>query len=610
MCGIIGAVAQRDVADTLLEGLKHLEYRGYDSAGIVVIDSKQHLQCHRILGKVDILAKLLSKKPLFGHIGLAHTRWATHGKPSKSNAHPHIAGNEIALVHNGIIENHKTLRVYLLEQGCVIRSETDSELVAHLVYLHVKAGQDFMTAVRSAAAELQGAFSIGFIRRVEPERLLAIRNGSPLVVGLGIKENFIASDPMALASVANKFIYLEDGDIADVRYDSVAIYDASGKKVERSIHSMDLKYGAADKKPYPHFILKEILEQPETLTDIFEEYLSKQHPIIEAFGAKAQEIFPHIKRVQIVACGTSYHAGLVGRYWLEELTGIPCQVEIASENRYRVGVVEPDTLFVTLSQSGETADTLAAERQAKKLGYAATLTICNVPNSTLSRESDLVFMMRAGSEIGVASTKSFTSQLVALFLLSIALGRYHYIDEQQADELIKLLKVVPEKVEQVLKLDSSIQALASKIFNTQHIVLLARDIQFPIAMEGALKLKEIAYIHADAYPAGELKHGPLALVNSKLFVIALVPTNALLDKFKSNLQEVLARDGNLIVFTDIESGIENNAQTQVLTMPLIDKYLAPIIYAIPMQLLAYHIGILKGNDVDQPRNLAKSVTVE
>lgn len=610
MCGIVGAVAQRDVALILLEGLKRLEYRGYDSAGIAVIDSQQRLQRHRAPGKVKELQGLLEGEPLPGNTGIAHTRWATHGKPSEHNAHPHFAGNEIALVHNGIIENHDTLRTKLLTSGCALASETDSELVAHLVHQQIIAGLDFLSAVQKVAAELEGAFAIGFMRRTEPGRLLALRRGCPLVVGVGIGEHFLASDQLALLPVAQNFIYLEEGDLADIRREQVTIYNPEGTAVVRSIHASNLRHETTEKGKFRHFMLKEIFEQPNAVTSTMEGRLTKQHILIETFGPHALEMFTKIRRIQIVACGTSYHAGLVGRHWLESLTGIPCQVEIGSENRYRHQIVEPDTLFITLSQSGETADTLGALKLAKTLGYLSTLAICNVPDSSLVRESVSSFMTGAGPEIGVASTKAFTTQLTALLLLTAAISRARGLDTQTETTLVKLLQSVPQKLKEVLALDHRIKQLAKIFADKQHALFLGRGIQYPIALEGALKLKEISYIHAEAYPAGELKHGPLALVDAEMPVIVLAPTDATLEKLKSNLEEVRARGGQLIIFADENSNIKEDIGIQVINMPVVDPLIAPIIYTIPMQLLAYHVAVLKGTDVDQPRNLAKSVTVE
>lgn len=609
MCGIIGAVAQKNVISLLLEGLKRLEYRGYDSAGIVVINDHQQFERIRTAGNVQELQRLVEVESISGKIGIAHTRWATHGKPTVYNAHPHIAGDEIALVHNGIIENHKSLRSYLISEGCVLTSETDSELVAHLIYLKIKSGHDFLSAVQSVRKDLKGAYAIAFLHNKEPERLLAIRSGCPLVVGLNEGENFIASDTLALLPFTKRFIFLEEDDLVDIQGDKFTIYDDKNKVVNRSIHVSDDMQDAVSKGNYPHYMLKEIFEQPKAVLSAMEGRITPEGVLVEAFGMSAPDIFRHIQRVQIVACGTSYHAGLTGKYWMEEIGNIPCQVEIASEHRYRYKVMEPNTLFVTLSQSGETADTLAALRLAKKSGYTATLTICNVPGSSLVRESDLVLMMGAGPEIGVASTKSFTCQLVALLLLSMSIGRYHQLTKDKERELINILMTLPLQLNNVLELNSAVKRLSKEFADKQHTIFLGRGIEFPIAMEGALKLKEISYIHAEAYPAGELKHGPLALIDSSMPVIAIAPYDPLLDKLKSNLEEVHARDGQLIIFADARSALED-MQAQIINMPAVDPLLAPIVYSVPLQLLAYHVGVIKGTDIDQPRNLAKSVTVE
>ncbi len=609
MCGIVGAVAQRDVAPILIEGLKRLEYRGYDSAGMAILNNDKQLQRHRALGKVRELQALLKSQPLTGGTGIAHTRWATHGKPSEDNAHPHVSNGEVVLVHNGIIENHETLKIRLVALGYKFESETDSEIVAHLLHWHLQKNPDFLAAVRATAQELEGAFAIGFIHCSEPGRLIALRRGSPLVIGLGIGENFIASDHLALLPVAQQFIYLEEGDIADVRREQITIYDSEGKVVNRGVHVSELTHEIAEKGKYRHFMLKEIFEQPDAVTATLDGRLSKERVQEETFGENAANKLTNIKRVQIVACGTSYYAGLVGRYLLEEI-GIPCQVEIASEIRYRRAVVEPDTLFLTLSQSGETADTLAALRVAKNLGYAVTMTICNVPESSLTRESDLVLMTAAGPEIGVASTKAFTTQLTALLLLTAVLTRLHNSPIVKEKDVIDQLQLLPKKLEQVLTLDGTIKQLAKRFADKQHALFLGRGMQYPIALEGALKLKEISYIHAEAYPAGELKHGPLALVDEEMPVVVLAPNDDLLDKLKSNLQEVRARGGDVIVFADENAGIENGPGMHVITIPTVPRMLAPIVYTVPLQLLAYHVAILKGTDVDQPRNLAKSVTVE
>lgn len=610
MCGIVGAVAQRDVALILLEGLKRLEYRGYDSAGIAVIDAEQHLQRHRALGKVKELEDMVIAQPLYGNTGIAHTRWATHGKPSEENAHPHFSGQDIALVHNGIIENHERLRARLLQQGYTFSSETDSEIVAHLVHQRLTEGDDFLAAVRHVVKVLEGAYAIAFMHNNEPGRLIAVRRGSPLVIGMGIGENFIASDHLALLPVAQNFMYLEEGDIADVRRDKITIYDAEGQRVERKVHTSGLNRDVMEKGKYRHFMLKEIFEQPHAVMATLQGRVTHQRVLEAAFGERAASILPKVARVQIVACGTSFHAGLVGRYWLEELAGIPCSVEIASEIRYRQHVVEPNTLFVTLSQSGETADTLGAFRLAKNSGYLSTLTICNASESSLVRESELVLITRAGPEIGVASTKAFTTQLTALLMLAMVLGRKHKLDAQKEAALIAQLETLPKQLEKVLTLDHAIKEIAASFADKQNALFIGRGLQYPIAMEGALKLKEISYIHAEAYPAGELKHGALALVDRDMPVIALAPADEFIDKMKSSLQEVCARGGDLIVFADEHAGIENTAEMRVIKLPTVDRVLAPIVYTIPMQLLAYYVAVQKGTDIDQPRNLAKSVTVE
>lgn len=610
MCGIVGAVAQRDVAPILLEGLRRLEYRGYDSAGMAVINQQQQLLCRRTVGKVKELADALAVEPITGNIGIAHTRWATHGKPSEVNAHPHISNNDLAVVHNGIIENHEPLREQLRSAGYHFNSETDTEIVVHLLHQYLTSGKDFLSAVRIVADELEGAYALAFIDRNDPTRLIALRYGSPLVIGLGIGENFVASDRMALASVAQKFIYLEDGDIADVQRQKVTIYNRDGEIVQRKIHAAEVGYDAADRGGYRHFMLKEIHEQPDAIAATLQGRLSKQKVFDEAFGTQAHAIFDHVQRVQIVACGTSFHAGMVAKYWLESLAGIPAQVEIASEIRYRNKIVEPNTLFVTLSQSGETADTLAALKLAKTQGYLATLSICNVPESSIVRESDLVLMTSAGPEIGVASTKAFTTQLTAMMMLTLALGRRFAIKPAQEQALIADLQQLPSQLKNALELDGSIQKLAKLFVNKYHALFLGRGIEYPIAMEGALKLKEISYIHAEAYPAGELKHGPLALVDKDMPVVMLAPQDDLLEKLKSNLEEVRARGGELIVFASQGAKIEDTPTCHVLTMPEVNGIFAPIVYTLPLQLLAYHVAVLKGTDVDQPRNLAKSVTVE
>ncbi|MBA2653622.1 MAG: glutamine--fructose-6-phosphate transaminase (isomerizing) [Gammaproteobacteria bacterium] len=610
MCGIVGAVAQRNVAPILLEGLKRLEYRGYDSAGIAILDpNNQTLQRIRTQGKVCELADVLNLTDIPGHTGIAHTRWATHGKPSELNAHPHISNDYIAIVHNGIIENHALLRAALLESGYSFSSETDTEVGAHIIHQYYIEHKDILAAVQAAVKTFKGAYALGIMIKNEPNRLIAVRSGCPLVVGLGIKEHFFASDPLALMPVAQQFIYLEEGDIADVRRDHLIIYDNLGNQVSRKIHTLNIHQDSVERGPYRHYMLKEIFDQPQAIRDTLDGRLDDNKVIVDTLDKTLADI-SRIERVQIVACGTSYHAAMVGRYWLESLAGLPCQVEIASENRYRQGVVEANSLFVCISQSGETADTLASLRQAKSIGHMATLGICNVSQSSLVRESDLILMTRAGMEIGVASTKAFTTQLATLFLLTLLLGRNRKISAEQEQYFVQELRYLPSYVEQALALDDVIRQLARKFIDKQHALFLGRGLHFPIAMEGALKLKEISYIHAEAYPAGELKHGPLALVDKEMPVIAVAPNDELLEKLKSNICEVQARGGELIIFADQSANIPESEHTHVFHMPTVSKELAPILYTIPLQLLAYHVAVLKGTDVDQPRNLAKSVTVE
>lgn len=610
MCGIIGAVCDQNVVTTLLQGLSRLEYRGYDSAGIAVIDDKDHLKRLRTTGKIRELEQKLHKTPLFGNIGIAHTRWATHGIPNEKNAHPHVAGNKIAIVHNGIIENYQSIHAELLAKNCVLESDTDSELIAHLIYLKVSAGENLLLAVQNTVKQLDGTFALAVMSSDEPEVLIALRKGSPLVIGLAEHGNYIASDGLSILPITNKFIYLEEGDIAQVGKSEILIHDQSGKIAERKTHIRERTNEISNKGDYAHFMLKEIFEQPQALTAALEGRTTQNKVLSAAFGINADTILSQTKRVQIVACGTSFHAALVAKYWIEDLAKIPCQVEIASEFRYRQKIVEPNTLFVTLSQSGETADTLAALRLANKDNYLASLAICNVPDSSIVRESDLVLMMNAGQEIGVASTKAFTSQLVCLFLLTLALGSHHGLSVEQHAELLEQLEEIPNLISEALELNHPIKEMARKFTKVNHTLFLGRGNEFPIALEGALKLKEISYIHAEAYPAGELKHGPLALVDADMPVVALAPDDSLIEKLKSNLEEVRARGGKLFVFAGANANIKKDAQTTVLMMPNVPPYLAPIVYAVPMQLLAYHVAALKGTDVDQPRNLAKSVTVE
>jgi glucosamine--fructose-6-phosphate aminotransferase (isomerizing) len=611
MCGIVGAVARQDVTPILIEGLRRLEYRGYDSAGIAVQAGNAILDRVRTVGKVDELARALEKAPISGQTGIAHTRWATHGVPSEKNAHPHICDKCVALVHNGIIENHVALRTSQEQAGYRFTSETDTEVIVHQIHHYLDQGQDLLQAVRSAAGDLEGAYALGVISKDEPGRLIAARRGSPLVVGLAGDETLIASDVAALVNQTREFIFLEDGDIADITAQGVALYDSTGARVERPVKTSLVTADASDKGEYKHYMLKEIFEQPRAIADTLEGRISGSRVLEEAFGAGAGRIFDEVKGVHIIACGTSYHAGMVGRYWLESLAGIPCSVEVASEFRYRHPVVRKNSLIVTLSQSGETADTLAGLREARRLGFGHALSICNVPESSLVRESDLVLMTHAGPEIGVASTKAFTTQLVAMLLLTIVLGRRHGMSAESEACLVNELRSVPSKVEHALTLNEQVRTLARERFADKHNALfLGRGAQFPVAMEGALKLKEISYIHAEAYPAGELKHGPLALVDASMPVIAVAPNNELLEKLKSNLQEVRARGGELIVFADAKVGMISSAGVTVLPVAPTEDSIAPIIFTVPLQLLAYHAAVFRGTDIDQPRNLAKSVTVE
>jgi len=610
MCGIVGAVAQRYVAPILLEGLKRLEYRGYDSAGIATINGSNEIERLRALGKVRHLEKELKSDPLNSGLGIAHTRWATHGEPSTRNAHPHVCRDTVALVHNGIIENHAALRILQTAAGHEFTSETDTEVVVNLVYDNLLTGMSLLEAVTATTGELEGAFALGVVTVSEPDRLVAARRGSPLVIGLGIGENFIASDVFALLPVTQRFIFLEDGDVADIKRDSITIYDADGKVVTRPESVSKLSPDAVDKSGYRHFMLKEIFTQPRAVAETLEGRINNGLVLDSAFGVQGTEVLDKVKAVTIVACGTSYHAGMVARYWFEGLAGVPCSVEVASEFRYRRPVVRDGTLFVTISQSGETADTLAALREAKTSGFAHSLAICNVPESSLTRESELVLMTRAGPEIGVASTKAFTTQLVALLLLVIALGRRAGVSAEVASSLVEQLESLPGKINAALELNDSIAALAERFVNKNHTLYLGRGSMYPIAMEGALKLKEISYIHAEAYPAGELKHGPLALVDEDMPVISVAPNNELLEKLKSNLEEVRARGGELYIFADAQIDVPPNPGIHILKVASVEDPIAPIIYTIPLQLFAYHVAVLKGADVDQPRNLAKSVTVE
>ncbi|PNB72720.1 glutamine--fructose-6-phosphate transaminase (isomerizing) [Pseudomonas sp. GW456-E7] len=610
MCGIVGAVAERNITAILVEGLKRLEYRGYDSAGVAVYTNDEKLERLRRPGKVSELEQALTTEPLVGRLGIAHTRWATHGAPCERNAHPHFSG-DLAVVHNGIIENHEALREQLKALGYVFTSDTDTEVIAHLLNHKLKDMSDLTAALKATVKELHGAYGLAVISAKQPDRLVAARSGSPLVIGLGLGENFLASDQLALRQVTDRFMYLEEGDIAEIRRDSVQIWDVDGQAVEREAVQYRDGAEAAEKGEFRHFMLKEIHEQPSVVQRTLEGRLSQNQVLVQAFGPQAAELFAKVRNVQIVACGTSYHAGMVARYWLEELAGIPCQVEVASEFRYRKVVVQPDTLFVTISQSGETADTLAALRNAKELGFLASLAICNVGISSLVRESDLTLLTQAGREIGVASTKAFTTQLVGLLLLTLSLGQVRGTLAKDVEAtLVEELRRLPTRLGEALAMDSTVEKISELFAEKNHTLFLGRGAQFPVAMEGALKLKEISYIHAEAYPAGELKHGPLALVDNDMPVVTVAPNNELLEKLKSNLQEVRARGGQLIVFADEKAGMTNGEGTHVVHMPHIHDILSPILYTIPLQLLSYYVAVLKGTDVDQPRNLAKSVTVE
>ena len=608
MCGIVGAIAQRNVVPILLEGLRRLEYRGYDSAGLAVRGPDGAMQRIRSVGKVANLSEMEATHPIPGDLGIAHTRWATHGMPAERNAHPHMSGEKVAVVHNGIIENHAELRAELTAKGYRFTSETDTEVIAHLLAHLLEGESDLLVAVLAATRQLVGAYGLAVATPADPDRLIVARSGSPLVIGLGIGENFIASDVFALLPVTQRFIFLEEGDIAEIRRDTIRIFDAAGNPVERPERLSQLSASTTDKGPYTHYMLKEIFEQPSVIAETLEGRIHKGRLLEESFGHKAQQLFDQTRGVHIIACGTSYHAGMVAKYWLEE-AGVPCHVEVASEYRYRKVVVPEGTLFLSISQSGETADTLAALRFARTAGYIGSLTICNVPESSLTRESDVALMTRAGPEIGVASTKAFTTQLTALRLLTLALARRRGMTAEREALMVDELHALPRQVEVVLSLSDSIKDMAASFSDKKDALFLGRGPFYPVALEGALKLKEISYIHAEAYPAGELKHGPLALVDADMPVICALPDDPLLDKVLSNLQEVRARGGELFLFSDHKVKIELD-HYQNLTLADIYPGTAPIVYSIPLQLLAYHVAVLKGTDVDQPRNLAKSVTVE
>ena len=610
MCGIVGAVSHRMVTPILLEGLRRLEYRGYDSAGVAVLDVSDQLIRVRRKGKIRELEAALKETPANGLIGIAHTRWATHGVPSERNAHPHLCRESIAVVHNGIIENHEALRARLEGKGYVFESETDTETIVHQIHEYMVSGRPLLDAVRQTCQLLEGAYAIGVISTNDPHTLITARQGSPLVIGLGEGENLIASDIFALVGETQRFVFLEDGDIAELGVDSVRIFDGTGQQVERPVHITGLAADSVERGDYRHYMQKEIHEQPAAIAKTLEGRVSAGQVLDAAFGPLAAKAFDGIQAVQIVACGTSYHAGMVARYWMEDIAGLPCNVEVASEFRYRRHVVGPGTLFVTISQSGETADTLAALKEAKKLGYAHTLAICNVPESSIVRGSESSLMTRAGPEVGVASTKAFTTQLVALLVLVLALGRHKGLTKERVAQIVAELESLPQQIEHALKLESEIQSWAELFGDKHHALYLGRGPQYPVAMEGALKLKEISYIHAEAYPSGELKHGPLALIDDQMPVVAVAPNDELLEKLKSNLQEVHARGGQLYVFADARVAMDSVPGVNLLRVAETDEVVAPIVFTIPLQLLAYHVALIKGTDVDQPRNLAKSVTVE
>ena len=609
MCGIVGAVAQRNVSAILIEGLHRLEYRGYDSAGLSIITGDQQLQTLKSAGKVAELETAVKAEQLTGHTGIAHTRWATHGKPNTQNSHPHNSG-PISVVHNGIIENHDMLREELVAAGYQFISDTDTEVVAHLVHSYTQQGQQLKDAVQKTIERLEGAYALGVVSEHEPHTLIGARSGSPLVVGVGIEEHFIASDQMALRQVTDRFIFLQEGDLVEMTGQGFAIYNQQGQPTDRPMQELEEGDQIAHKGTYRHFMQKEIFEQSTVLAHTTEGRIGKDSIHDAIFGYQAEQIFQHTQAVHIIACGTSYHSGLVAKYWLETYAGLPCQVEVASEYRYRTVAVPNQTLFVTISQSGETADTLAALHKAKQNGYLGFLAICNVANSSLVRESDISLMTMAGPEIGVASTKAFTTQLVALKLLSLAVAKHNGLSAKREKQIVADLHQLPKLCAAVLKLDPVIERVSQYFANKQHALFLGRGEQYPIALEGALKLKEISYIHAEAYPSGELKHGPLALVDEEMPVIAVAPNNELLEKLKSNLHEVSARGGELFVFADRKAGFASEPGITVIDMPHVPKSLEAIIYTLPLQMLSYHVAILKGTDVDQPRNLAKSVTVE
>lgn len=610
MCGIVGAVAQRDIAEILLEGLKRLEYRGYDSAGLSVTDKQGINQRIRRVGKVQALADAVAEAGAQGGTGIAHTRWATHGEPNENNAHPHLSNERITIVHNGIIENHEDLRVSLTAKGYAFVTDTDSEVICHLINEELKSADSLVAAVQKAVVQLDGAYGTVVMDNNDPDRLVVARSGSPLVIGYGIGEHFVASDQLALLPVTRRFAFLEEGDVAEVTRSEVKIFDCNGAPVEREITESTISHDTGDKGTFRHYMLKETYEQPIAIQRTLEGRLEAGKVLDRSFGESAEKLLPNVEHVQIIACGTSYHAGMTARYWFEEFAGVSCNVEIASEYRYRKSFVRPNSLLVTISQSGETADTLAALRLAQQQNYMTSLTICNAPGSSLVRESDMAYMMEAGVEIGVASTKAFTVQLTGLIMLATAIGHHKNLSSEAEAKIVQALQSLPTKIEQALAMDADIEVLAEDFADKHHSLFLGRGDQYPIAMEGALKLKEISYIHAEAYAAGELKHGPLALIDADMPVIVVAPNNELVEKLKSNVEEVRARGGLMYVFADKAASFKSDDTMKVLHVPSCDPLLAPIIYTIPLQLLSYHVAIIKGTDVDQPRNLAKSVTVE
>ncbi|MFT4993901.1 MAG: glucosamine--fructose-6-phosphate aminotransferase (isomerizing) [Paraglaciecola sp.] len=610
MCGIVGAIAERNVVEILLEGLKRLEYRGYDSAGVALLDNQGNLSRTRRIGKVKELADALHADPILGSTGIAHTRWATHGGVTEANAHPHLSSERIAVVHNGIIENFQTLRAQLTTQGYGFTSDTDTETIAHQVHYELDKCADLLKAVQISVSKFHGAYGTVIMDKHDPQRIIVARSGSPLVIGLGIGENFVASDQMALLPVTRRFMFLEEGDVAEITRTSIKVYDRNGQVVEREVTESDVEHDAGDKGGYRHYMLKEIHEQPSVVRNCMQGRLTENGISPNIFGHGGDSILAQIKHVQIVACGTSYHSGMTAKYWLEQYANVSCNVEIASEFRYRKSFVHPNSLLVTISQSGETADTLAALRLAKSLGYSSSLAICNVPGSSLVRESDLAFMTLAGAEIGVASTKAFTTQLTGFLMLTLALGQHNDMSEKDHKNIVTALHTLPAKLEETLALTEGIKALAEEFADKHHSLFLGRGDQYPIAMEGALKLKEISYIHAEAYASGELKHGPLALIDDEMPVIVVAPNNELLEKLKSNVAEVRARGGIMYVFADKEANFQSDETMRVINVPHCEAAIAPIIYTLPLQLLSYYVAIIKGTDVDQPRNLAKSVTVE